>query len=302
MSASRHLLRGYTAPTVSIAAIAFDLDPLLRLGEGLAVRWQTVGLAVVVAMCLAATGIVVRRNGLRADDLLYVIIGAVPGAVVGGRLGYALLVPEAFSVGPITLLDPAVGGLELGLAVVGGLLTGATVATLLGTPMSLLTHALAIPLLVALAAGKLTMILGGSGQGLPLDAPWATAFVGPGPWGSVAAAIPSHPSQVYEGVGTGVMAALVMLATSFGGFRVRDGSRLLVAVAGWAVVRAAVSATWRDPIVAGPFPAGGLISVAIAMAAVAGLVVVRTWLPRRQRARDVAAQPTWADPEARPRF
>ncbi len=302
MSGSRHLGGGYTAPTVSIAAIAFDLDPLLRLGGGLAVRWQTVGLAVVVAMCLAASGIVVRRKGLRADDLLYVITGAVPGAVVGGRLGYALLVPEAFSAGPITLFDPAVGGLELGLAVVGGLLTGATVATLLGTPMGPLAHALSIPLLVALAAGKLTMTLGGSGQGLPLDAPWATAFIGPGPWGSLAAALPSHPSQVYEGVGTALVAVVVLSATALGAFRGSDGSRLLVAVAGWALVRAGVSVTWRDPAVAGPFPVGGLLAIAIVLAFVAGLGVATAWLPRRRQARDEAAQPTWADPATRPRF
>ena len=59
-------------------------------------------------------------------------------------------------------------------------------------------HALILPLLFVLAAGKLTMVLGGDGQGVPWDGAWATAYVGPGPWCSLAPEVPSHPSQVYE--------------------------------------------------------------------------------------------------------
>ena len=44
-----------------------------------------------------------------------------PVRVIGGRIGYALTVPEAFATGPLSLFDPSIGGLELSLAVVGGL-------------------------------------------------------------------------------------------------------------------------------------------------------------------------------------
>ena len=172
--------RGYTSATVPIAVIAFDFDPLVRLGSDLSVRWQTLALAVVVLFCLAAAGILARRRGLRADDLLYVVIGAAPGAIIGGRIGYALLVPEAFSAGPLSLLDPSVGGLELGTAVAGGIGTAAIVATLLGSPVGAWAHIASIPLLTAIGAGKLTMVLGGSGQGRPFDGDWATAYVGAG--------------------------------------------------------------------------------------------------------------------------
>ena len=89
----------------------------------------------------------------------------LPGAIVAGRIGYALLVPEAFAAGPTSLLDPAVGGLELGLAVVGGIATASIVALLLGSPVGRWAHVATIPLLTAIAVGKLTMVLGGSGQG-----------------------------------------------------------------------------------------------------------------------------------------
>jgi prolipoprotein diacylglyceryltransferase len=287
---------------VPIAIIAFDFDPLIRIADGLTVRWQTIALAMVVALCLATAGVIARRSGLRPDDLLFVVIGAVPGAVVGGRIGYALLVPEAFAAGPLTLFDPAVGGLELGLAVIGGIATGLVVSILLGAPPGAWAHVASIPMIAAIAAGKLTMALGGSGQGRPFDGAFATAYLGPGPWVDPAAALPSHPSQIYEGVGTGVVALLVLVATSLGAFRSRDGSRLLLCIAGWSVVRAMVSTTWRDPAVAASLPAGGIIAVVIAVGCILGVVGVSAWWPRRARAREAAAQPVWPDPETRPPF
>ena len=57
------------------------------------------------------------------------------------------------------------GGFELSLAVVGGTLSGAVVAALLGAPVGRWLHAAILPLLVALGAGKVAMMLGGDGQG-----------------------------------------------------------------------------------------------------------------------------------------
>ena len=83
--------------TVPIALLAFDFDPLLRLADGIVVRWQTVALVAIVATGLVATGLIARRNGLRADDLLFIAVAVVPGAVIGGRLGYVLLHVEYYA-------------------------------------------------------------------------------------------------------------------------------------------------------------------------------------------------------------
>ena len=87
MSASRQVRRLHS--TVPIAVIALDFDPVLRLGD-VTIRWQTVALAatIFVALCLAAG--VARRTAMRPDDLLFVVVGIVPGAVIGGRIGAVL--------------------------------------------------------------------------------------------------------------------------------------------------------------------------------------------------------------------
>jgi phosphatidylglycerol:prolipoprotein diacylglycerol transferase len=288
---------------VPIAVIALDFDPLLRLGDGLVVRWQTLALAAVMATALIVLGFIARRDGLRLDDLLYLAVGVVPGAVIGARLGYAAIHLEAFAADPPSMLDPARGGLELAGGVAGGALTGLYVLSLLGAPIGRWATAAAFPLLLALGGGKMTMVLGGSGQGLPSDEPWATAFIGPGPWGSLAPALPSHPSQVYEAIGAvGVLVVLLVLSSA-GLMRRRDGRILLLAIAGWAVVRAAVATTWRDPVVVGPFGVGGLLAAGLAIVCLV-LIVVLAVLARRAPTTGGAtsAEPSWPDPATRPRF
>ncbi len=303
VSASRHAVRGYTAGIVPIAVIAFDFDPILRLGDGFVVRWQTVALALVIAATLILAGLLARRASLRADDLLYVVVGAVPGAVIGGRLGQLAVLPEAFGTGPLSVFDPASGGLELGLGVVGGVITGAYVGKLLGAPVARWAQVLTVPLLLVLGGGKIAMAVGGSGQGSLLDAAWSTAYLGPGPWGSLAPQLPSHPAQLYEGIASLVL-ALVIAALGPAG-AAKDGRVLLVAVAAWASARAAISVTWRDPSVLGPLPAGGVLAGCIALGSVVALVALAWWMRRRhtQAAQAIGDdEPAWPDPETRPQF
>jgi hypothetical protein len=97
-------------------------------------------------------------------------------------------------------------------------------------------------------------------------------------------------------------AMLILAASSLGIFRPRDGTRLLVAIAAWCLVRAAVTTVWRDPTVAGPLPAGGTLALSIAVGALTLAVLIGVVLPRRSRAREGATAPAWPDPETRPPF
>ncbi|HEY7600598.1 MAG TPA: prolipoprotein diacylglyceryl transferase family protein, partial [Candidatus Limnocylindrales bacterium] len=212
------------------ALIEVGLDPLLHLG-GLEIRWQTIGLtvALLVALALAAriasylpprlsvaelaaapvypaAPAVGARHGsdlptsqrLRLDDLAYIVLGVVPGAVVGGRIVHGIVYWDAYAADPARLLDGGVGSLSLLGAVLGGALTGGYVASLLAAPVRRWADALSIPLLLAIGLGKLAQLLGGSGQGAAFDGSWAVAFTGSGPWHSLNPAQPAHPAQVYE--------------------------------------------------------------------------------------------------------
>jgi prolipoprotein diacylglyceryltransferase len=264
------------------AAIPFVFDPVVRLNDTSSVRIETLALGLVLFLGLVlaarmaaitpAVGPYVPAPGLRLDDLAFIVVGAVPGAVAGGRLGYVLDHLGYFQANPAAILDPAQGGLTLTLAVPLGILTGGFIARLLGAPVGRWLHAAALPLLFVLGAGKLVGLLGATGQGLPADVPWATAYGGPGPWGSLAPEIASHPAQAYEAILIGV--AIVALA-ALGGVEViarRDGAAMFAALGLWAVARFAVAFTWRDPAIVGPLRAEQLLDIGLLVVAGLGLL------------------------------
>ncbi|MBI2781421.1 MAG: prolipoprotein diacylglyceryl transferase [Chloroflexi bacterium] len=257
------------------AVLSFTFDPVLHLSDTASVRLETVGLAIVlfVALLLAARAASTSlEGGLRLDDLVFMVIGAVPGAIIGGRTGYVLDHLDYYRANPTAMFDPAQGSLTLTLAVPLGLLTGSIVARLLGAPIGRWMQALALPILFALAAGKLIGVLGGSGQGAPSDLSWATAYDGPGPWGSLAADVPSHPSQVYEGVLVGLAVAAMAIASRLPSFARADGTALFLALGLWAVARFTAAFTWRDPAAVGPLRMDQALLVGVLVIALVGLI------------------------------
>lgn len=320
---ARHAARGPALGTLRLTvatfAIILDFDPLLRVGD-LSLQIATLVLAAVVAEAIllaariaASTPAVgggprsfVRGSSLRLDDLLFIVLGVVPGAVLGGRLDHVLANLAFYSANPDAILDPSRGGLGLGLAVVGGVLTGAVVVRLLEASVGRWAHAAALPMLFAIAGGRLVQAISGSGQGAPSDAPWATSYVGPGPWGSLGPAIASHPSQVYEGALTLVVLVVVGALVAGGAFARRDGQALALAIGLWAAVRAVAASTWRDDSVLAGLNAGQLIAIVVALGCGVALVLRRRV---RNEARHtgpaVEGAPsgvTWPDPAERPRF
>ena len=314
------------------AVIELSFDPVVTIG-GANVRLETLGVAAAIFLGLVVAALVARRtsvdpsqppdapgtepgdrNHLRGDDLLYIAVAAIPGAVVAGRLGYALIHLDYYGANTAALFEVGAGGFQLSLGVVGGILTASIVASLLGAPLGRWMHALALPLLLALAAGKAAMMLGGTGQGQRSDVSWATVYLGPGPWGSLAPALPAHPSQGYEALATVVVMLVVMWFLAFDAFKGRRGGVLFFGLGLWAVARALVAVTWRDPQVVGPLRMDQVISIVIAcvsfalMATMGSVSVVRG---RRAPSGTAGAGSTsatgpggvaWPDPESRPRI
>ena len=265
-----------------LAVIDLAFDPVLRLSDTASVRYETIALAVVllIGLLLAARigsqtpaiGPYVPAPGLRIDDLVFIVFATVPGAIVGGRLGAVLDHVDYYQANPGAIVDPTLGGLTLTLAVPFGILTGAVIARLLGAPVGRWLHATALPLLFVLAAGKLIGVLGATGQGMPADLAWATAYDGPGPWGSLGAEIPSHPSQVYEAVLVTLAIAAFLGASRLEVVARRDGAAMFVALGLWAVARFVVAFTWRDPQLLGPLRAEQVLALVVLGVAVVGFV------------------------------
>lgn len=298
------------------AFITLQFDPDLHLGDRL-IRWETlaIGGSVLVALVLAA--IIAGRirlpplphhqasgsHHLRRDDLLLVVLGVVPGAVLGGRLDYVLLHLDYYAANRAAILDPTSGGLALSGAVLLGSLTGAVVARLFDEPLGHWFDLATVPLLLVLGLGKAALLLGGAGQGLPSNLGWATRYLGAGPWGSLGPEIPSHPAQVYEALGIALVLFIVTLAWDAGAFRSGDGRAFPLALGGWAAVRVGTAAVWRDQPAWGPLRTEQVLDLAIVLVSAVVLVLVV-----RRSARAATTPPvdgtmlSWPDPDRPPPF
>ena len=296
------------------AVIALSFDPVVRVGD-VTVRLETIGIAVAALVGLLLAGWLATRTPapaapvedddgprdahLRIDDMIFIVLAILPGAVIGGRLGYVFIHLDFYRVHPTAVLDPGQGSLELTLAIVGGVLTGAYACYLLGESVGRWLHAATVPLFAAVMLGKIAQALGGSGQGQPSDLAWATSYQGDGPWDSLAPALPSQPAQLYEAIGTFLV--LILAARLLGStlFDRRDGRAFLLAFLFWVLVRAAVATTWRDTPVSGPVNAEQL--VCLVAAALTMLLLIATTARARRLAR-TEAEPSWPEPETRPQF
>lgn len=295
------------SPLALPAIIEIRFDPLW-LSQGplqVLLSWQgiTAATAVFAALLVAAMAVAryrpVRASdvpadapSLRLDDLLFVAVAIVPGAVIGGRIVYGLDYADVYGADVTALLDPARGSLSLLGAVVGGTLSGAYIARILsgGRPDWRRWLEVAAPVVLFLiASAKFSQFLGGGGQGLPSSAQQAVAFLGPGPWQSLAPAMPSVPSQLLEAI----WVAFGILVLAFVGRRARFGTVFLWALAWWLVGRTVIAFTWRDQPLIGPLAVEQVLAIATLV------VVVLLLAFGRQRAQRVGAPadggPAWPE-------
>jgi prolipoprotein diacylglyceryltransferase len=263
----------------------------ITLPFSMVVRWDALaaGLVTVAAIVLAAwLARTLDRSAaartLHAEDLIYIVIAVLPGAIIGGRLVHGLAFIDVYSADPGALLDPTRGTLSMLGAVVGGTISGMFVAHVLGAPWRRWLDVAAPVLLLTIAGAKFAQFLGGGGQGLPFDQPWAVAFLGDGPWTSPMPGTPAHPAQLYEAFWA-LAGLLIVSVIGFG--RLRHGLLYLVALSWWLVGRFVIGFTWRDEVVVGPLRAEQ--AMALAALVVAALLAVAA--RRRRPARTAPVDP-----------
>jgi prolipoprotein diacylglyceryltransferase len=292
------------------ASVILDFSPSTSV-LGTTIRLETLALAGIVFLAIVWTGLRAGRSRLRhadgsevegaprlrRDDLILIAFGAVPGAVVGARIGYGVIHFDYYG----SLLDPGKGGFELTLAVLLGTLTAVSVARLLAAPIGRWLAVATVPVFLGLGLGKLAMVLGGAGQGAYSDAAYATSYAGAGPWNSANPDFPAVPSQAIEGgLVVALVAAILIVPFIFRlrlvswGFLVRPAlaprrewallsgrRRYMTVLALWAIVRFGVAFSWRDARVLGPFGAEQLILIPAIATLLAGPTALSAW--RRAR-------------------
>lgn len=187
------------------------LDPIAFTIGPFTARWY--GLAYVAGfLCAIAIMYVVGKRWKTRfdfDSLCIVLLCAMIGVIVGGRLGYVLFYNfEMYAADPLSILNFSRGGMSFHGGFVGALIAGIVASRIIKMPFLSLVDLAMIGVPLGLLFGRCANFINGELWGAPTDLPWGVVF------GGAAGTEPRHPSQLYEAFFEGIVLFVVLFVLS----------------------------------------------------------------------------------------
>ncbi len=188
-------------PFPTINPVAIKLGPI-------AIHWY--GLAYLTGIALGWW--LLRRAAMRSgsqwsrDDVADVVFFAAIGAVLGGRIGYALFYNFAdYAANPLSILAVWRGGMSFHGGVIGFIVAMALFARSRGRRFFAVTDFVLPVVPVGLFFGRIANFINQELWGAPTTLPWGVLFTHP-----AAGGIARHPSQLYEALLEGVVLFFIL--------------------------------------------------------------------------------------------
>jgi phosphatidylglycerol---prolipoprotein diacylglyceryl transferase len=235
--------------------IAFPvIDPVAISIGPFAIRWYALayvagillGYRMVLALC-ARHGQTLTQA---AKDNL--ILFAVLGVMLGGRVGYVLFYQSAYFFDhPLQILEVWQGGMSFHGGTLGVIFAFFLFARRYKIPYLSLMDKIACAAPIGLFLGRIANFINGELYGRASDVPWAMVFPRGGP-------DPRHPSQLYEAALEGlvlfILLYLVQRTTRAAQYHGRLSGMFLV---GYALARS-IAECFREPDIQIGFLSGGI--------------------------------------------
>ncbi len=190
-----------------VALITYPgVDPVVFSVGPFQVHWY--GLAYVMGFVVGGfVAYHLNRHwdvGLSVDDLVNLLLFAVLGVMLGGRLGYVLIYGGRYYLDePLNIIKVWDGGMSFHGALVGVILAGLLYSHLFKVSFLRLGDMAAVAVPPGVFFGRLANFVNGELWGRPTDLPWAMVFPGAGPQSR-------HPSQLYEALLEGLVMFVVL--------------------------------------------------------------------------------------------
>ena len=240
-----------------LATLPFPrIDPnLLEIGP-FAIRWYALA---YIAGLLLGWRYMLRLNSRRAhlttseviDELL---VWAMVGVVLGGRLGYVVFYNLSFYMeNPSQIFAVWMGGMSFHGGLLGVTLTIIWFAKRRHLELLRLSDLVSCAVPLGLFFGRIANFINGELFGRVTDVPWAMTFPRGGP-------LPRHPSQLYEAALEGIVlfALLAWLAWHKGALQ-KPGMLTGVYLLGYALARALIELVRQPDVQIGFLPLGTTI-------------------------------------------
>jgi len=265
--------------------LPIGLDPVALSLGGLEIRWYGifVALSIAVALLIARAG--ARRAGLSTalvdDGALWVGVSAL----IGGRVLYLFQneLPD-LAAHPLHAFAIWHGGLSFYGGLVAGLVGLALWARHRGVSFGLAADVVAPAVAAGQAVGHIGCLIGGDSYGLPTDGPFAVVYQNRN--AMAPQGVPLHPTQLYEAVSLGILAAVLWV--SRGRLeRIGPGATAAVYLVGNAAIRFGLFFLRDDVVVFAGLKVAQLIAIGFALGGLA-------WFGALRLRRSAVAQQTTA--------
>lgn len=245
--------------------------------------WQLRSYGLFVAVAVVAGAWWSAREAERRGFARHVVYDAAWviafAGLAGARLWYVLFSdPEIYLARPWEILAIWHGGLSMHGALIAGSVVAAWWIRRRRLPFWRFADALAPGLILGQAIGQIACLLNGDTYGKPTDLPWAIVFTHPQAMAPLG--VPLHPLQIYELV---AYLAVFLVVHRVARSAARDGAVLLTYGVLYGAIRFAMEFFRADPPVVAGIIVPQAISVALVVAALASLVVLRRSVWRVQR-------------------
>lgn len=191
-----------------LAIVYPTIDPVaLQIGP-IAIRWYALAYLFGLLLGWRYANWLARRPPcavppVAVDDFL---VWATLGVVVGGRLGYVLIVrPELFVNDPVAVLEIWKGGMAFHGGLIGVAVAGFLFCRARRLPKAAFADLIFCAAPIGLCLGRIANFINAELAGRVTDVPWGVLFPDP-PWGP----LPRHPSQLYEAALEGALLFVVL--------------------------------------------------------------------------------------------
>ncbi len=195
----------------------WNADPIAVSIGPLSIHWYGLLFAAAFIIGLQIMSRMFVREGRDKNDLDFLLVFVVIGALVGARLGHCLLYDPAYYLSnPLDILKVWEGGLASHGGVVGILLAVWVYARTRNYPFLWLLDRIAVPAALGGAFIRVGNFMNSEIVGMPSIAPWAVIFERLDP-------LPRHPVQLYEAAAYLLIFAVLFLIYQTQDLRRRRG-------------------------------------------------------------------------------